>query len=213
MGTTGLLNVPSADMQKEGTFMGGGNFLPTELTPAKWGYNTGNYFLNITFVPFFEVVYRATLLKERTGFWNQDRSVSLRLRGLKEGKWWPSIVVGSNDVVTTRELNPLNEAQGNRYFSSIYAVGTKHLAIGRGDVGLTFGAVIPMRRDPAIEGLFGGISYRLPSLPVTLMGEYDTKGVNLGGAVHLFGHVSAHVFAYDFRAVAGGLRYEFHLIR
>ena len=29
MGNTGLLNIPTADMQKAGTFMGGGNYLRT----------------------------------------------------------------------------------------------------------------------------------------------------------------------------------------
>lgn len=33
MGNTGLLNIPTADMQKAGTFMGGGNYLPNGMTP------------------------------------------------------------------------------------------------------------------------------------------------------------------------------------
>ena len=43
MGNTGLLNIPTADMQEAGTFMGGGNYLPDGMTP--FNFNTGNYFV------------------------------------------------------------------------------------------------------------------------------------------------------------------------
>lgn len=122
LGVTGLLTIPTADMQADGTFMGGADFLPEAMMPSNWDYNTGNYFVNITFLPFVEVAYRCTLLHgefEKGSKWNQDRSVSLRLRPLKEGKWWPAIVVGSNDAFTTGELNMFKSAAGNR-FSRLY---------------------------------------------------------------------------------------------
>ena len=58
LGVSGLLNIPSADMQEDGTFMAGGNYLPQEMLPQEWGYNSGNYFVNLTFLPFMEVAYR-----------------------------------------------------------------------------------------------------------------------------------------------------------
>lgn len=61
MGNTGLLNIPTADMQETGTFMGGANYLPDGMTPFK--FNTGNYFVNITFLSILELSYRCTLLK------------------------------------------------------------------------------------------------------------------------------------------------------
>ena len=60
LGVSGLLNIPSADMQEDGTFMAGGNYLPQEMLPQEWGYNSGNYFVNLTFLPFMEVAYRCT---------------------------------------------------------------------------------------------------------------------------------------------------------
>lgn len=63
MGNTGLLNIPTADMQKTGTFMGGGNYLPEGMTP--FSFNTGNYFANITFLSFLELSYRCTLQKAK----------------------------------------------------------------------------------------------------------------------------------------------------
>ena len=79
MGNTGLLNIPTADMQKAGTFMGGGNYLPNGMTP--FNFNTGNYFVNITFLSFLELSYRCTLLKTtrydgKKGYFQQDRSLS-----------------------------------------------------------------------------------------------------------------------------------------
>lgn len=100
MGTTGMMNIPTAEMQQTGTFMIGGNYLPEELNPFK--YNSGNYFVNITFFSFLELNYRCILLKsdymaKKPKFNQQDRSLSVRLRPLKEGKYWPAIVIGSND--------------------------------------------------------------------------------------------------------------------
>lgn len=87
MGTTGMMNIPTAEMQQTGTFMIGGNYLPEELNPFK--YNSGNYFVNITFFSFLELNYRCILLKsdymaKKPKFNQQDRSLSVRLRPLKE---------------------------------------------------------------------------------------------------------------------------------
>ena len=187
LGVSGLLNIPSADMQEDGTFMAGGNYLPQEMLPQEWGYNSGNYFVNLTFLPFMEVAYRCTLLKvESTGKWNQDRSVSLRLRPLKEGKWWPSVVIGSNDLLTTGELNPFEDSGGNRYFSSVYAVGTKHFGFYGHDIGVTVGGHVPFRSRSENKGVFGGVSYRPAFLkPLEVMAEYDSKAVNMGVSARL----------------------------
>lgn len=219
MGTTGLLNIPSADMQPDGTFMAGGNYLPRQLLPAEWGYNTGNYFVNMTFLPFLEVAYRCTFFREDFKNGNklqQDRSVSIRLRPLKEGRWWPSIAVGSNDAFTTGKLNMFTEVNGNnRFFSSVYAVATKHLLLNGHDLGFTLGGNIPFRRDSYKQGLFGGIAYCPAFLPpVRLMVEYDTTdAVNIGVAARLFNHFSLYAFCHDFKAVSAGVRYEIQLIK
>lgn len=215
LGVTGLLNIPTADMQADGTFMGGGNFLPEEVTPETWDYDTGNYFVNLTFLPFAEVAYRCTLFRgefKNGNKWQQDRSVSVRLRPLKEGRWWPAIVVGSNDAFTTNQLNMFKDPGGTRYFSSVYVVGTKHWLPGGENFGFTVGGHVPFREKSNHRGVFGGISY-VPSFwkDLSLMAEYDSDGVNMGAAARLFGHLSIYMFSYDFRAVVGGLRYEVKL--
>ena len=89
MGNTGQLNIPTAEMQEAGTFMGGGNYLPNGMTP--FNFNTGNYFVNITFLSFLELSYRCTLLKTKRydgkkGYFQQDRSMTARIRPLKGRK-------------------------------------------------------------------------------------------------------------------------------
>ena len=103
-GMTGLLHAPSADMQKDKTVMLGGNFLHQELTPPKFNFNTWNYYLNVTIFPFLEVAYTCTLFTAESlgldkhgysGFTNQDRYFSARLRVLKESKYIPAVVLGT----------------------------------------------------------------------------------------------------------------------
>lgn len=63
LGTTGMMNIPTADRQKPGTVMLGGNYLPKQMMPTRFDYNTGNYFVSISFFSFLELAYRETLIK------------------------------------------------------------------------------------------------------------------------------------------------------
>ena len=56
-GTTGLMNMPTADMQRDKTFMLGGNWLNSHATVPRWWYDTWNYYINITLFPWLEVGY------------------------------------------------------------------------------------------------------------------------------------------------------------
>ena len=215
LGMSGLLNTPDASMQRDGLFMTGVNFLPEEMTPDRWDYNTGNYFFNITFFPFLEVAYRCTLLKvnyDNGKKWNQDRSVSLRLRPIKEGRFIPAVVVGSNDLLTTYELNALNNSKSNRYFSSVYTVATKNIDFNGNLFSLTTGSYL-FSKNELYKGVFGGIKYSPSFLrQVSIVAEYDSNCFNAGLTAKLFNHLSLHAFSYDFRVLSFGLRYEFCLL-
>lgn len=57
--------------------------------------------------------------------------------------------------------------------------------------------------------MFGGVSYRPAFLkPLEVMAEYDSKAVNMGVSARLFDHFSLYAYCYDFKTVAGGIRYE-----
>ncbi|WP_455640371.1 YjbH domain-containing protein [Parabacteroides sp.] len=218
LGVSGLLTAPSADMQADGTFMAGGNYLPKSMLTDDFRQNTGNYFLNITFLPFVEVGYRCTLakgegsdLKETR---QQDRAVSLRLRILKEKKYLPSVVLGSNDAFTTYALNPFSNKKANRMFGSIYGVVTKNIPMGNHILGITGGYYIPVYEESPNEGFFGGIRYTPGFLPqVSVIADYNRKKMSAGASLLLFNHFRIQVMTYGFKDLSTGIRYEFLLIR
>lgn len=204
MGNTGLMNIPTGDMQEPGTFLLGGNYLPDGMTP--FNFNTGNYFANISLFSFVELSYRCTLLKTerydgRRGYFQQDRSMTARIRPLKEGKYWPAVVIGINDPFRNTGIN---------YYSTVYGVLTKGFSLTEGDrLSLTAGYFCPLNEHSVQDGLFGGVSYSPAWCRELLVSaEYDTQGFNVGTAFRLWRHVSLHVFTREFKSLSGGIRYE-----
>lgn len=208
LGSMGLLNTPSAEMNEAGTFMIGGNFMPARMNP--FNYNTGNYFLDFTLFSWLELTYRETLLKttymsEKAKFNQQDRSFSVRLRPLKEGKYLPALVIGANDPY--RDL-------GKNYYRAIYGTATKHFLLKEHELAVTIGYMgWTGDRNVSRNGVFGGITYR-PAFckSLCLIAEYDTRNVNLGVTAKLWNHLSLHAFTSGFGCISGGIRYECTLI-
>jgi hypothetical protein len=150
LGTTGLLHAPTADMQRDKTFLFGGNYLnthplSTHFRSSEVGY-TFNYYINITIFPWLEVSYICTLVHADHGstyfpeqswgkFTNQDRAFSARLRLWKEGwwkEWTPQIVLGLDDPTSHAdhgggELVSGNTSGSNNYATRYYLAVTKHL--------------------------------------------------------------------------------------
>ena len=125
IGTPGLMNVPTAEVRDGFTFDGGASLMQKELQAEAMHYNTGLYYVNFAPFSFFDVTLRETLIKcqksasdPRVGFYQQDRSLSLRVRPLREhtGRWWPSLLVGANDFYSDH---------GGSYYAAVYGVLTK----------------------------------------------------------------------------------------
>ncbi len=209
-GTTGLLHAPTADMQRDKTFMAGTSYLVHAATPEHWWYDTYNYYINITFFPWLEVAYTCTLHKGEVGsdwpeetwgkFRNQDRQFSVRLRVWKEG-WWkswtPQVVAGLNDLTTTmsaleNDYSPDGVGgYGNGYWNRYFVAATKHVDYpGIGNLGVHAAYVYNRRKDYPLNGPTFGTNFRF-GLPRTtlankainglnLMAEYDSRTVNVG---------------------------------
>ena len=152
LGTTGLLHAPTADMQRDKTFLFGGNYLnthplSTHFRSSEVGY-TFNYYINITIFPWLEVSYICTLVHADHGstyfpeqswgkFTNQDRAFSARLRLWKEGwwkEWTPQIVLGLDDPTSHADhggggLVSGNTSGSNNYATRYYLAVTKHLDV------------------------------------------------------------------------------------
>lgn len=151
-GTTGLLHAPTAEMQKDKTFMIGGGMIDHNTYRSNYwkgsrGYTpyTYNYYLNITILPWLEVAYTCTLVKGVHGnsywpqqawgkFTNQDRSFHFRLRAWKEG-WWkswtPQVVLVANDLGSHEQIGGGNIVFDNadentNHLTCFYLSATKH---------------------------------------------------------------------------------------
>ena len=168
-GTTGLLHMPTADMQKDKTFLFGGSFLNKNMTPSpQWNYNTFNYYVNITFFPWLEISYDLTLNQGKPGgYWpkrtwgkfvNQDRQFSARFRLWKEGwyyDWTPQIVLGTNDPANHEhngggKIIIDDDESGHSHtshFTRFFLAATKHIVFeGVGEIG-AHAALIYSRED------------------------------------------------------------------
>lgn len=201
-GTSGLLNAPAASMPADGTFSTGVNYLPDIVTPQpKFNYNTFNYYAGMTFLPFLELSIRMTLLKrpDEDSYFNQDRSLAVRLRLLKESKWMPSVVIGGNDLYSTT-------LTGKKYFKSLFIVGTKSFKAGRNVAGVSLGYAPGEFIDSSISGVFGGISFSPAFMrSLSLIAEYDTKYFNAGASILLFRHIFLYGFAGGLKHFSGGM--------
>lgn len=211
-GLTGLLNIPSADMQEDGTFFAGVNYINQVTIQNYQGdpFDRYAWYFDITFLPFLEVNFRSTTLKnpeDHSKKYNVDRMASLKLRVLKERKYWPAIVIGAHDVY---KLFPGN---GNQFFTALYIVATKHLSVGKSDFSFTLGYGFNVHENIQYDGVFGGISYSPSFLrQMNIIAEYDGNTFNLGGNVLLFKHLYLFGMVQDFRYLSGGIAYRIYLL-
>ena len=224
-GTTGLLHAPSAEMQRDKTFMVGGNFLNKELTPPTWYYHTYNYFLNVTVFPFLEVAYTCTLFKAEalglkpygySGFTNQDRYFSARLRVLKEGQFWkymPAVVLGTSDPFTSSGGGQVGTTEGNGYYSRFYIAASKHIpVVGKEEIGVHLSYLYNNRKEYKLNGFALGVTYNPSFHPqLRVIAEYDSKDFALGATYLLFKHLHVQVEMQRMKYFSGGLTYKIHL--
>ena len=178
-GTTGLLNMPTADMQKDKTFLFGGGFLEKHASSGRWFYDTYNYYINITFFPWMEFAYTCILHKAvpQESLWvpytygkfvNQDRNFHVRFRLWKEGwwKWWtPQIVIGGNDALNNSwakgsKWRPISSG-ANGFNNRYYIAATKHFDfIHIGELGAHLSWLYNERIEYKLNGLCFGTNFR-----------------------------------------------------
>ncbi len=216
MGVSGLLNSPSAVMSNDGTVKIGGNFLNTNMTPETWDYNTFNFYLNITFLPFLEVSITNTAfdLYNEGKFTNVDRAVCLKFRILKEGKYWPSVVIGSNDVLTSATSNLFDPGAGNKYFGTHYLALSKHIDISGNKIGVHAAYNMLSSTKQTINfPLSTGVSFS-PNFykGLNLIAEYDTRNFNLGGNILIFKYLYLQLFVQDLKYLSFGAQAQFSIL-
>ncbi|MGL4805282.1 MAG: YjbH domain-containing protein, partial [Bacteroidales bacterium] len=145
-GTTGLIAMSTPVLNTGGTIMVGGNFLPKLFFEAipNWQrkINSGNYYLNMTILPFWELQLRFTLMKvSNPKFykkWNQDRSISTKFKILNEkGKYRPALAIGMEDITFEYPFTKSND-----YFTRVYINAGKHWSFKAGTLGTCLSMVV-----------------------------------------------------------------------
>ena len=236
-GSTGLLQMPTAEMQDEGTFMLTTNFLNKHSLPTSgWSYNTFQYGIYVSFWGRIEIGYVCTLFNDywkgeqtRKGVWmiNQDRHFTGRVRLLKEGEfglsWMPSLVIGASDPFTGTGGDYIDidhvSGTGNGYFNRYFVMLTKHFETPWGQLGAHAGYLKNRRKDYPVNGPCVGVDWTpvwiqnkgiLDNMKVIL--EYDARTVNLGFIASIWDNRFEAMFELqNFQWVNFGLRYKLRL--
>ena len=238
--STGLLQMPTADMQDDGTFMITNNFLNQHSTAATWNYDTFQYGFYVSFWGRMEVGYVCTIFN---GAWdpdsnksyrreiirNQDRHFVGRVCLLREGefglKWMPALVVGVSDPVTGSGGDYIkpegSNVAGNGYFNRNYFVLTKHFTTPWGSLGVHVGYQFNHRLDYLINNPCAGVNWQPVWLQqkgifdhLNLIAEYDSRTVNLGFIASVWDNRFEAMFELqNFRWINFGLRYKLRVKR
>ncbi|WP_418696908.1 YjbH domain-containing protein [Bacteroides sp.] len=234
-GVTGLIHTPSAEMNEEGTARIGTHFLSEEFSPKPFNYNTGSYYLSLTPFPWVEIAYTCTLQKgsrrdadgnaeKKTGYYYQDRYFSLKLRPLKEGKYWPAIAIGTNDPYSTSKTTskvkvPVDTGKGyngdgkSQYFCNYYIAATKHFLLKENEIGVHV-AYRKWKRDYCSKwnGLVGGVTLR-PCFykPLRVIAEYTGDDINIGADCLLWKHLLLQASLQNGKDFSGGICFQINL--
>lgn len=223
-GTSGLIHVPSAEMNHEGDVRFGSHFMNKAMTPDTGfifngeKYNTFDYYLSITPYNWIELSYTCTeRLISRPGdaavvYGAKDRYFSAKVQPLKEGKYYPAVAIGCNDVATTI-YNP-NNTSAQLYFTNYYLAATKHLCFSGNELGVTLAYRHYFRGYNAKwNGLVGGLTFRPSFFPqARAIVEYTGNEVQVGVDALLWRHLLIQASLKDFKYPNFGLCFQMNLL-
>ncbi len=212
-GIPGYIRIPTATLNRDGTFFIGTSFLPKNyLEYSKYQYDAGTAFVSITFLPFVEVDFRFTRQLNYPNYKSHvsDRMPSIRFRLFKEKKWIPSVVVGVQDFLTSIESGDA------RHFQSSYLVVTKGFHILPLELNIEttagYGANWLVSRNYELLGFWGGICLNWNKVQwINLMIDYDGNVVSTGIEAKCFQHLFIKAGFVDFNSFTGCISYHIYL--
>ena len=235
---TGLLSMPSAEMNEDGTvsitnvYINKHNLCPPYDGWHGWEYNTFGYGIGITLWKRLEIDYVCVLFNgkwSKSGgqpdwFHNQDRHFSAKFQMLREGDffpWMPSCTVGVCDPVTGAGGGNYwrsDVSGGNGYFNRYYFALAKNFDTSLGKVGVHLLYQHTLRSDYIARGPCLGLTWnpiwlQNPWFNPKLIVEYDARYVNLGFIASCFkNNMEAMLELQNLRWVSFGLRYNITLM-
>ena len=200
--STGLLQCPSAEMNRDGTFMITNIFMNKHsISDSYWGYHTFEYGININLWSRLEIGYVCIILdgKKKANpsdrdliMFNQDRHFNAKVLLLREGDfgvgWLPAFAVGLSDPTTGAGADYRDQAvsgNGNGFFNRYYAVATKHFNTRVGSIGAHLGYQYNKRTDLPMNGPCAAIDWvpvwlNKPNFSLKAIAEYDSRTFNIG---------------------------------
>lgn len=239
--SSGLLQMPTAEMQQEATFMITNNFLNQHSLAARWNYNTFQYGFVVSFWGRLEIGYVCTIFngawdprpeEEKGHRWtimrNQDRHFTGRVMLLRENefglKWMPALVVGASDPFTGSGGgeyigSKVDGSVGNGYFNRYFVVLTKHFQTSWGPIGAHAGYQFNRRTDYRINAPCAGVDWSPVWIQnkgildnVKVVLEYDSRTVNMGLIASIWDNRFEAMFELqNFRWINFGLRFKVRL--
>lgn len=221
-GMSGLLETPSGEMDTVGQLRIGGHFLNRHNTPDNFKYqgekyNTGAFYLSATPFKWVQVSYCMVMLKATSKdsgkpYFAKDRHVSVKFQPLaeKQGKWWPAIAIGGDDVLSS----DLGLGQKSGYFMNFYVAATKTFRLKQETLGVTLAYRYYTKKiNRHWTGVVGGVTYR-PSFAKNFRAivEYAGGGqVNFGIDCVLWKHLMLQASLDRFKYFNGGICYTVNL--
>jgi hypothetical protein len=201
-GSSGLFNVPTANVLSDGTFDFGYNVIDREWAyEGRGAIDNRIWFLSMGFLPRVEVTVRATVLPgesllEEVPVDAVDRMASARLQVLREGRWSPAFAVGIEDL------------KGTRRFHSLYGVASRSVFREGIPVRAQISAGYGLRSIDAarylLDGGFGGVELQFPH-GISGIAEYDSEKWNAGLRLSLLSRVDFRLVFLNLDTISGGL--------
>ena len=216
VGMNGLIHVPTADMDTVGLARLGMNYVPKEMVPDGMKcdgekFNTFTHYMSVTPFRWIELGYGCTLWKfhynlnpnRGTGFYAKDRYFSVKIQPIAEDRWWPSLVVGGNDVYGSSD----GGESGSNFYRNYFVAASKHFDVK----GHLFGAHLAYRDwyrpyNKRWDGVVGGITYQ-PAFyqPLRAMVEWDGDAVNIGVDCRVYKYFLIQCGLYDCQHFTAGV--------
>jgi hypothetical protein len=224
IGSTGLIHVPTAEMDTVGMARVGAHYIPETMIPndiAKDGnqqWSLTNY-LAITPFRWIYLSYGYTLWRchknlnpnAEMGFYSKDRYFSLRLQPIQEGEWWPAVAIGGNDVIGSNDSGKSESF----HYQNFYVSTSKHFELWNC---LNLGTHATYRKwrnnnNHRWNGLVGGVTLSPVSIPnLRVLAEWDGSRVNVGADYRAFKYFLVQASLIDGSKFAGGLSLMIPLI-
>ena len=198
-GLSGLVHIPTADMSPSESMRVGVSYMSRHSIPSYAGIVMDTPIYHVAFTP-YKWIEGSLMMSgwRRDGLSMADRSISVKVRPLEEGKWWPSVALGTMDPF------------GTGVYSNYYVSLSKHVEM----LGGLWGATASYRyyKNDVLkkwQGVVGGVTFS-PNFYRDLRAsiEYTGNEFCISLDAKLFRFLKLQAALYDWRWFCGGVSFE-----